>query len=59
MADAEERLRQVEERIAAVAERTRRDPAEIRLIAVSKTFGADHVRAAASLDTTPIMKTLD
>ena len=33
-------------RIAAAADRARRNPADIRLVAVSKTFGAEHVRAA-------------
>jgi pyridoxal phosphate enzyme (YggS family) len=40
MADAAERLHQVRGRIVAAAERAGRDPAEIRLIVVSKTFGA-------------------
>src|SRR3712207_7982371 len=35
------------ERIARAASRAGRDPASIRLVAVSKTFSADHVRAAA------------
>ena len=39
-------LHSVRSRIAAAARRAGRDPSEIRLIAVSKTFGADHVRAA-------------
>ena len=41
------RLAGVRERIAHAADRARRDPATIRLVAVSKTFDADHVRAAA------------
>ena len=41
------RLVDVRERIARAAGRAGRDPASIRLVAVSKTFGADHVRAAA------------
>jgi len=41
------RLADVRERIARAAGRAGRDPACIRLVAVSKTFGADHVRAAA------------
>ena len=41
------RLAGVRERIARAADRARRDPASIRLIAVSKTFDVDHVRAAA------------
>src|SRR5438034_8112911 len=40
------RLADVRERIARAAGRAGRDPASIRLVAVSKTFGADHVRAA-------------
>jgi pyridoxal phosphate enzyme (YggS family) len=41
-----ENLETVRARVAAAAGRAGRDPAEIALIAVSKTFGADHVRAA-------------
>jgi PLP dependent protein len=41
------RLAGVRERIARAASRAGRDPSAIRLIAVSKTFDADHVRAAA------------
>jgi PLP dependent protein len=41
------RLEAVRDRIARAADRAGRDPAAIRLIAVSKTFDADHVRAAA------------
>ena len=41
------RLSHVRERIARAASRAKRDPASIRLIAVSKTFSSDHVRAAA------------
>jgi hypothetical protein len=37
----------VRESIARAAERAGRDPATVRLIAVSKTFDAEHVRAAA------------
>jgi hypothetical protein len=37
----------VRARIARAADRAGRDPASIRLIAVSKTFDADHVRIAA------------
>jgi pyridoxal phosphate enzyme (YggS family) len=40
MAEAEERLRAVDARIAEAARRASRDPAEVRLIAVSKTFDA-------------------
>ena len=41
------RLDGIRERIARAAGRAGRDPAAIRLVAVSKTFSADHVRAAA------------
>jgi pyridoxal phosphate enzyme (YggS family) len=41
------RLNGVRERIARAAGRAGRDPASIRLVAVSKTFSVDHVRAAA------------
>ena len=41
-------LRSVGSRLDAAARRVGRDPAEITLIAVSKTFSADHVRAAAA-----------
>jgi PLP dependent protein len=43
------RLDSVRQRIADAAGRAGRDPSSIRLIAVSKTFSADHVRAAAAL----------
>ena len=39
-------LAMVRSRIDAAARRAGRDPAEITLVAVSKTFDADHVRAA-------------
>ena len=39
-------LAQVRSRIDAAARRAGRNPAEITLVAVSKTFDADHVRAA-------------
>jgi pyridoxal phosphate enzyme (YggS family) len=39
-------LQAVRSRIDAAARRAGRDPSDIRLIAVSKTFSADHVRAA-------------
>ena len=38
----------VRDRIARAAGRAGRDPASVRLIAVSKTFSVDHVRAAAA-----------
>lgn len=41
------RLTAVRERITRAAERAKRDPASVRLIAISKTFDADDVRAAA------------
>ena len=41
-----ENLETVRARVAAAAGRAGRDPAEVTLVAVSKTFGADHVRAA-------------
>jgi pyridoxal phosphate enzyme (YggS family) len=43
-----QRLAGVRDRVARAADRARRDPASVRLIAVSKTFSADHVHAAAS-----------
>lgn len=46
--DVHGRLGDVRARIAAAAERVGRDPAGIRLVAVSKTFGIRHVRAAAA-----------
>ena len=41
------RLVDVRDRIARAAGRVGRDPATIRLVAISKTFTADHVRQAA------------
>jgi uncharacterized pyridoxal phosphate-containing UPF0001 family protein len=41
------RLNGVRERIARAAGRVGRDPSSVRLVAVSKTFSADHVRALA------------
>ena len=41
-----ENLAEVRARIDAAARRAGRDPADITLVAVSKTFDADHVRAA-------------
>jgi pyridoxal phosphate enzyme (YggS family) len=40
------RLAGVRRRIADAASRTGRDPAAVRLVAVSKTFPAEHIRAA-------------
>jgi pyridoxal phosphate enzyme (YggS family) len=45
----EENLRSVRERISAACQRSRRDPSEIRLIAVTKTFPAETVNRAAAL----------
>lgn len=42
-----DRLADVRARVARAAGRSGRDPASVRLVAVSKTFTADHVRAAA------------
>jgi pyridoxal phosphate enzyme (YggS family) len=41
------RLAAVRDRIARAASQAGRDPASVRLVAISKTFSADHVRAAA------------
>jgi len=41
------RLANVRERIARAADRAGRDPSQVRLIAISKTFGVDAIRAAA------------
>ncbi len=46
--DIHARLSSVRGRLAAAAEAAGRDPRSVRLIAVSKTFGVDAVRAAAS-----------
>lgn len=43
MADAAEALRDINERIAVAARRARRDPSDLRLVAVSKTFGAEAI----------------
>jgi len=42
-----ERLAEVRARIARAAGRAGRDPSSVRLVAISKTFSADSVRAAA------------
>jgi pyridoxal phosphate enzyme (YggS family) len=47
-ADIASRLQRVRRRIDAAAQRAGRSPASITLVAVSKTFGPDAVRAAAS-----------
>jgi PLP dependent protein len=44
----ETRLAGVRGRLARAAGRARRDPSTVRLVAVSKTFSAEHVRAAAA-----------
>lgn len=49
MSSLEENLRAVRDRIAAAARAAGRDPAGIRLLAVSKTWPADDVRALAAL----------
>ena len=41
------RLADVRDRIARAAGRAGRDPATVRLVAISKTFSADYIRAAA------------
>jgi PLP dependent protein len=46
--DIAARLADVRARIARAAGRAGRDPASVRLVAVSKTLPADHVRAAAA-----------
>ena len=46
MNDIAGNLAAIRERIAAAAAAAGRDPASVRLLAVSKTFSADHVRAA-------------
>ena len=47
-ADVEQNLSAVRRRLEAAAHRAHRSPADIRLIAVSKTFDASAVRAAAA-----------
>jgi pyridoxal phosphate enzyme (YggS family) len=46
--DIVRRLTAVRQRVAAAAVAGGRQPNEVRLLAVSKTFGLDHVRAAAA-----------
>ncbi len=46
--DIAARLSSVRDRLVRAAEASGRDPRSVRLIAVSKTFGADAVKAAAS-----------
>ena len=47
-ADIGRRLDAVRDRIARAAGRAGRNPAAVRLVAISKTFTAEHVRAAAA-----------
>lgn len=47
-ADLAVRIRSIHERIARAADAVRRNPADIRLIAISKTFPVEQVRAAAA-----------
>ena len=44
----ERNLRGVRERMARACERAGRDPGAVRLVGISKTFPASHVRAAAA-----------
>ena len=46
MSEIEENLAEILNRIAAAAKRGGRDPADVKLVAVSKTFPAEFVRAA-------------
>ena len=41
------RLADIRTRIARAADRAKRDPSSVRLVAISKTYSAEHVRAAA------------
>ncbi len=43
MSDCAERLRQVQDEIAAACRESERDPASVTLVAVSKTFGAEAI----------------
>lgn len=47
-----DQLQQVRQRIAQACAQAGRDPASVRLLAVSKTFGADAVQAAAAASQT-------
>jgi len=47
VSDIRDRLARVRDRIATAARRARRDPASVRLVAISKTFPAADIRAAA------------
>ncbi len=46
MTDISQNIAAVRDRIAAAARAAGRDPQDVKLLAVSKTFGAGHVRAA-------------
>jgi pyridoxal phosphate enzyme (YggS family) len=48
VSDIPERLARVRDRIANAARRVRRDPDSVRLVAISKTFPAADIRAAAA-----------
>ena len=52
--DIEARLRQVEARVADAAKRAGRDPAEVTLVVVSKSFSADVVAAAVQAGATDL-----
>lgn len=47
-------LRNVRERLARACERAGRDPGAVRLVGISKTFPASHVRAAAAAGLTDL-----
>jgi pyridoxal phosphate enzyme (YggS family) len=47
VSDIRDRLARVRDRIANAARRARRDPASVRLVAISKTFPASDIREAA------------
>jgi len=49
MADIEQQLHEIRDRISAACSRSRRDPAEVNLIAVSKTFPEADIRTAVEL----------
>jgi pyridoxal phosphate enzyme (YggS family) len=49
MADIEQQLHEIRDRISAACSRSRHDPAEVNLIAVSKTFPEADIRTAVEL----------
>ena len=49
-ADARSRLAAVRQEIARACATARRDPAEVTLVAVSKTFGADAIAPVLGVD---------